>query len=245
MGNTDKLCDNDPSLDGGVDFVEHALPMVEIYETIEGEGTRAGYATVFVRVFGCNLRCHWCDTPYSYAPAKAEQSMTISDIVAKVKSYHARHLCLTGGEPLMYGEKSMQLVNALAAVENLIDIHVETNGAIDLKPFVEGVLSAKVRYIMDYKLPDSGESRQMLDTNLAILRSCDELKFVIASERDFHQAKEVLQNHQTLATPLFSPVWETMPPPQLASMILANDLVDVRMSLQLHKLIWEPGRRSV
>ena len=79
------------------------LPLVEIFETVEGEGTGAGFPTVFVRLYGCNLRCVWCDTPYSYAPAKPERTLTIAEIVDEVRKYGARRICLTGGEPLLYG----------------------------------------------------------------------------------------------------------------------------------------------
>ena len=138
------------------------IPMVEIFETVEGEGTRAGFPTVFVRLFGCNLRCTWCDTKYSYPPAEAENVMTIAEIISKVQTYRSRHICLTGGEPLLYGEKSLALIDALAELEQVDDLHIETNGAIDLALFVERVTSPKVRYIMDFKLPDSGEMEQMI-----------------------------------------------------------------------------------
>ncbi len=221
------------------------IPMVEIFETVEGEGTRAGFPTVFVRLFGCNLRCTWCDTTYSYPPAEAEFTMTIPEITARVKEYPSRHLCLTGGEPLLYGELSMELLNALADVEKLTDIHVETNGAIDLAPFIDAVSSPKVRYVCDWKLPGSGESDKMIASNLARLRSCDELKFVIANDEDFDEAVRTIQRYPTKALPLFSPVWETMPPHRLVERILSEGLSGVKLSLQLHKIIWDPARRGV
>jgi 7-carboxy-7-deazaguanine synthase len=219
------------------------LPMVEIYETLEGEGTRAGYPTVFVRIFGCNLRCSWCDTTYSYAPAQAESVMSIDDIVQTATSFAARYLCLTGGEPLMYGDKSLQLIQELLASKKFDDIHIETNGAIDLQPFIEQVPEA--RFIMDYKLIDSAEHQAMIPANIGLLRAQDELKFVIASVADFLQAKQVLSQFPTQATVLFSPVWETMTPSELAALILEHKLVDVRMSLQLHKMIWNANQRGV
>lgn len=250
MGDTDQLRDDDTRVDGGMmatvaDAESISLPMVEIYETIEGEGSRAGFPTIFVRIFGCNLRCTWCDTPYSYAPAKAEQMMTVEQIVDRVRTFRARHLCLTGGEPLMYGAKSLFLLNQLAELDHIAEIHVETNGAIDLTPFFASVKSAKVRYIMDYKLPDSGEAATMLTGNLGLLRAVDELKFVIGSERDFLAAKQLLAERNCAAQPLFSPVWETMPAAALASLMLQHGLVHVRLSLQLHKWIWGVEARGV
>ncbi|MFD0695847.1 7-carboxy-7-deazaguanine synthase QueE [Paenibacillus sp. GCM10027628] len=221
------------------------IPMVEIFETVEGEGTRAGFPTVFVRLFGCNLRCTWCDTKYSYPPAEAERTMTIAEILSEVSAYRSRHICLTGGEPLLYGEKSLALVEALAAFEQVDDLHIETNGAIDLAPFVQAIASPKVRYIMDFKLPDSGEMGQMITSNLGLLREQDELKFVIGSEDDFRTAVEVLQQHPTKALPMFSPVWETMPPRKLVELMLAAGLSKVKLNMQLHKIIWDPAMRGV
>ncbi|NOV00748.1 7-carboxy-7-deazaguanine synthase QueE [Paenibacillus planticolens] len=221
------------------------IPMVEIFETVEGEGTRAGFPTVFVRLFGCNLRCTWCDTKYSYPPAEAENVMTIAEIISKVTTFRSRHICLTGGEPLLYGEKSLALVEALAELEQVDDLHIETNGAIDLAMFVERVSSPKVRYIMDFKLPDSGEMEQMIVSNLSLLREQDELKFVIGSEHDFRTAVDVLEQHPTKALPMFSPVWETMPPHKLVQLMLEAGLSKVKLNMQLHKIIWDPAMRGV
>ncbi|MCD1259115.1 radical SAM protein [Paenibacillus athensensis] len=221
------------------------IPMVEIFETVEGEGTRAGFPTIFVRLFGCNLRCTWCDTKYSYPPAEAEHVMTIEEIVAAVGRYRSRHICLTGGEPLLYGDRSLALIEALAALEQVDDLHVETNGAIDLAPFLQAVASPKVRYVMDYKLPDSGEATRMLPGNLALLRPQDELKFVVGSQADFDAAVRLLREHPIAAQPLFSPVWETMPPRRLAELILAEGLSRVKLNMQLHKIIWDPAQRGV
>lgn len=221
------------------------IPMVEIFETVEGEGTRAGFPTIFVRLFGCNLRCTWCDTKYSYPPEEADRVMTIEEIVEQVRTYRSTHLCLTGGEPLLYGEKSAALIEALLEIETLTDLHIETNGAIDLTMFMERIDSPKVRYIMDYKLPDSGESESMIVTNFAKLRKQDELKFVIGSKRDFDEAVRVLEQYPTEALPLFSPVWETMPPAKLVQLMLEHGLSHVKLNMQLHKVIWDPAMRGV
>jgi 7-carboxy-7-deazaguanine synthase len=222
------------------------LPMVEIFETVEGEGMRAGFPTVFVRLFGCNLRCVWCDTKYSYPPAEAEFTMTVGEIANQVEErYRAEHICLTGGEPLLYGSRSAELLKALCAIGRIKDVHVETNGAIDLAPFLSEVRSEKARYIMDYKLPDSGENEAMVHGNFALLRPLDEVKFVIASDRDFDAAVETLRAYPTAAQPLFSPVWETMPPARLVEKLLAAGLAGVKLNMQLHKIIWDPNKRGV
>jgi 7-carboxy-7-deazaguanine synthase len=221
------------------------IPMVEIFETVEGEGTRAGFPTVFVRLFGCNLRCSWCDTKYSYPPEQAGDVMTISEIIKEVQKYSSRHICLTGGEPLLYGEHSLALIQALLEIDSLQDIHIETNGAIELGYYMERIDSPKVRYIMDFKLPGSGEMDQMLYSNFALLRVEDELKFVIANEADFATAVQVLEHNPTAALPLFSPVWESMPPAKLVELMLEYKLSHVKLNLQLHKIIWDPAKRGV
>jgi 7-carboxy-7-deazaguanine synthase len=225
------------------------LPMVEVFQTVEGEGTRAGFPTTFVRVFNCNLRCTWCDTPYSYAPAKPEYVAKVSEIVAEVKRFPNKAICLTGGEPLMHGRKSLLLLQALAEIEWVEDIHIETNGAIYLGPFhewrEESELGRKVRFILDYKLPASGENDKMIEENFAFLRETDEIKFVIADDRDFEVAVDVLKHKVQKGIPLFSPVWETMPPARLVERMLEQKLTDVKLSLQLHKIIWDPDKRGV
>lgn len=221
------------------------LPMVEIFETVEGEGTRAGFPTIFIRLFGCNLRCTWCDTKYSYPPVEAEFTMSIPEIVEEAGKYLSKHVCLTGGEPLLYGNRSAALIEALVETGRYTDLHVETNGVVDLSLFIHRISSPVVRYIMDYKLPDSGEQEKMLTSNLALLRPQDELKFVIGSERDFLAAAEILNTHPIKALPLFSPVWETMPPAQLVKLMLEHGLSDVKLNMQLHKIIWDPAARGV
>jgi 7-carboxy-7-deazaguanine synthase len=224
---------------------EIKIPMVEIFETVEGEGTRAGFPTVFVRLFGCNLRCSWCDTKYSYPPEQAGEVMTIGEIIKEVQKYSSRYICLTGGEPLLYGEHSLALIQALLEIESLKDIHIETNGAIELGYYMERIDSSKVRYIMDFKLPGSGEMERMLYSNFALLRAEDELKFVIANKADFATAVQVLEQNPTAALPLFSPVWESMPPAKLVELMLEHKLSHVKLNLQLHKIIWDPAKRGV
>jgi len=221
------------------------IPMVDIYETVEGEGTRAGYPTVFIRLYGCNLRCTWCDTKYSYPPYEADNHMTISEIIERISHYRSRYVCVTGGEPLLHGDRSKELLRALASTGRYLDIHVETNGAIHLEPFIQAISSPIVRYVMDYKLPDSGEYEHMIEENLTLLREQDELKFVIASERDFDAASLVIREHNIRATILFSPVWESMPPAKLVEMMLEAGLADVKLNMQMHKVIWDPGERRV
>jgi 7-carboxy-7-deazaguanine synthase len=145
----------------------------------------------------------------------------------------------------LYGEHSLALIKALLEIESLQDLHIETNGAIELGFFMDRIDSPKVRYIMDFKLPDSGEMERMLYSNFTLLRPVDELKFVIASDADFNIAVQVLKANPTTALPLFSPVWETMPPARLVELMLQHKLSHVKLNLQLHKIIWDPAKRGV
>lgn len=222
-----------------------SLPLVEIFETIEGEGQQAGFHTVFVRLYGCNLRCSWCDTPYSYAPAKPEMTLSIKEIVEKVSSFKAKNICLTGGEPLLYGEKSIVLINRLLEIDGIKDIHIETNGAIDLARFMNSISDKRVRYIMDYKLSESNERDKMIDSNLDLLREIDELKFVIGSDEDFNEATEIVSGNEIKSQILFSPVWGEMEPRKLVEKIITNGLSQVKLSLQIHKIILDPSTRGV
>lgn len=197
-----------------------SLPLVEMFETIEGEGSAAGKQTTFIRLFHCNLRCVWCDTTYSYAPSKPEFEATIEEIAEKVRCLGNHYVCLTGGEPLIHGEKSMALIDRLAKIDCIQDIHVETNGAILLKPFINmrrlsTIISNKVRFIMDFKLPDSGEMKKMVYENFDLLDEQDEIKFVIGTEHDFNIAMEIIDKHYKKGRLLMSPVWETMTPADL------------------------------
>ncbi|MGD8192401.1 7-carboxy-7-deazaguanine synthase QueE [Brevibacillus ginsengisoli] len=230
--------------------LEMKLPMVEIFATVEGEGTRAGFPTTFVRLYNCNLRCTWCDTVYSYAPHPPEFMATVGEIVEQVEQLGNHYICLTGGEPLMHGEKSLALIEALAAIPLIRDIHIETNGAIELAPFHElreqvATVQEKVRFIMDYKLPASGEVERMIPENLSLLQSQDELKFVVADDQDFEAALGVLDQHQPRALALFSPVWESMPPARLVEKILQTGRKEIKLNLQIHKVIWHPDTRGV
>ncbi|SFS78176.1 7-carboxy-7-deazaguanine synthase QueE [Marininema halotolerans] len=225
------------------------LPMVEVFETVEGEGSGAGFPTIFVRVFHCNLRCTWCDTPYSYAPAKPEYEATVKEIAAFAHRFASRRICFTGGEPLMHREKSAALLKALALPQKIDDVHIETNGAIDLIPFhdlrQQEPWGEKVRFVMDYKLPASGEADKMIHRNFNCLKERDEVKFVIGNQTDFLKAVDVIKSYHKQGQVLFSPVFEKLSPRKLVEWVLAHSLSNVRVSLQLHKFIWDPAERGV
>jgi 7-carboxy-7-deazaguanine synthase len=223
---------------------EIKLPVTEIFQSLEGEGTKAGFLTTFIRLFGCNLRCFWCDTKYSYEPNKPAVYLGVCDIVSRIKEYRNQNICLTGGEPLLHGDRSIELIKQLAQLEAVLDIHVETNGSIDLAPFAglreqDPAVGKKLRFIMDCKLPSSGETAQMLSANFDRLLDRDELKYVVADEQDFGAALENLQRWYCRGHILFSPVWSRMAPERLATLMIENNVNNGRLNLPLHRIIWD------
>jgi 7-carboxy-7-deazaguanine synthase len=205
-----------------------ALRITEIFYSLQGEASRVGLPTVFVRLTGCPLRCTWCDTTYSFTGGEAS---TVAAVLGEVARYPARQVCVTGGEPLAQKE-CLPLLTALCDAG--YDVSLETSGALDISP-----VDPRVARIMDLKAPDSGESGKNLWANLACLNPRDEIKIVIASRDDYEWACEVLRAHQLdIRCPvLFSPAQGNIEPSELAGWILEDGL-PVRFQLQLHKLLW-------
>lgn len=205
-----------------------ALRLTEIFYSLQGEASRVGLPTVFIRLTGCPLRCSWCDTTYSFTGGEAS---TVAEVLAKVASYPARQVCVTGGEPLAQKD-CLALLTALCDAG--YEVSLETSGALDIAP-----VDPRVARIMDLKAPDSGECERNLWANLAHLRPADEIKIVIASRRDYEWAREMLTQHALAdrCPVLLSPAQGTQTPTELAEWILADGL-PVRFQLQLHKLLW-------
>jgi 7-carboxy-7-deazaguanine synthase len=209
------------------------LRITEIFHSLQGETTRCGLPTVFIRLTGCPLRCGYCDTAYAFHGGK---NYTFDEIFSAVAQYRTRYVTVTGGEPLAQKQ-------CLALLRELCDrgysVSLETSGAID----VAGV-DARVSKILDIKTPGSGEVERNLWGNLAHLTAHDEIKFVICNEADYAWAKQQLVEHKlsALCAVLFSPAWGDLPAPQLAEWVL-RDQLPVRFQLQLHKLLWgeKPG----
>jgi 7-carboxy-7-deazaguanine synthase len=211
-----------------------SLRVSEIFHSLQGESTRAGLPTVFIRLTGCPLRCTWCDTTYAFAGGEA---LTVPAILARVASFDCPTVCVTGGEPLAQAG-CQPLLTALCDAG--YSVSLETSGALDIT-----TVDPRVSRIVDIKAPDSGESARNRWENLDDLRPSDEIKFVLASRADFDWAKSALAGRRLAekCTILFSPVWDTLPPTQLAGWILADHL-PVRFQLQMHKTLWgsERGR---
>ena len=202
------------------------LNITEIFYSLQGEAKEVGIPTVFVRLTGCPLRCNYCDTAYAF---KGNNPLSIQHILDEVAQYNAQYVCVTGGEPMAQS-------NCLKLLDSLIDsgynVSMETSGSIDIAP-----VNNKVSIVMDIKTPSSTEEHQNRYENLPILKSKDQLKFVIASRSDFDWCTEILDNHEVESEILFSPVYESLKPVELADWILEKKL-NVRLQVQLHKLLW-------
>jgi len=210
------------------------LRVTEIFHSLQGEAGSVGWPTVFVRLTGCPLRCGYCDTAYAFHGGKRR---TIAAVLDEVGSYGARHVCVTGGEPLAQ-RGCAALVKRLCEAGYVVS--VETSGALEIS-----VLDPRALRVMDVKTPGSGEADRNLPENLPQLRPQDSAKFVICDRADYEWARDFVARHGLAARceVLFSPCWGRVAPTQLAEWILA-DRLPVRFQLQLHKILWgdERGR---
>ncbi len=209
---------------------EARLRISEIFFSLQGEARDSGRPTVFVRLTGCPLRCRWCDTAYAFAGGEI---MAVADIMQRVATYPTTRVCVTGGEPL-----------AQAAVHTLLQalcdagyaVSLETSGALPIE-----AVDPRVSRVMDLKAPDSGESGRNLLSNIEDLRAHDQIKFVIASRRDFDWSLAMIEQYQLcqrVDEVLISPVHGEQDATQLAGWILDSRQA-LRLQLQLHKILWQ------
>ncbi|HEX5675244.1 MAG TPA: 7-carboxy-7-deazaguanine synthase QueE [Azonexus sp.] len=210
------------------------LRLTEVFLSLQGETSRAGLPTVFIRLTGCPLRCRWCDTPYSF---QGGETVTLNSILTRVAIYGVSTVCVTGGEPLAQ-KNCPTLLSALCDAG--YSVSLETSGALDV-----GMVDPRVSRIVDIKPPESGEEARNRWENIAHLTPRDEIKFVLASRADYEWAREVMRSQKLdqVCPILFSPVQGELPPAQLAEWVLA-DRLPVRMQVQLHKILWgnTPGK---
>jgi len=200
----------------------------EVYASVQGESTHVGKPCVFVRLTGCNLRCTWCDSAFSFTGG---QWRDVEDVVAEVATFGLRTVEVTGGEPLVQ-KGAFTLLRRL--VEEGYEVLLETSGSRSIEHVPEGV-----HVILDFKPPDSGEARANLWENVAWLDAGDEVKFVIASRGDYEWAREVVARHGLAARcpVLFSPAWGRVDLAEMARWIV-EDRLPVRFQVQLHKYLW-------
>jgi len=199
----------------------------EIFYSLQGEGRLTGIPSVFLRTSGCNLRCSFCDTTYAYEKGTF---MSIQEILDEIRKFPCTNVCITGGEPLLQKQTS-QLIDSLLRKKYMVCL--ETNGSKSIKKFI-GKKSLLIS--LDIKCPSSGVHELMNMSNIRYLQKKDQLKFIIKNKEDYNYAKKILTKYKPVCPVFFQPVWKTNPK-KLALWIL-NDGLSVRLSLQVHKIIW-------
>ena len=205
-----------------------SLRISEIFYSLQGESTRVGLPTVFIRLTGCPLRCTYCDTTYAFTGGSTQ---TLDEIMQQVAAYATHYICVTGGEPLAQ-KGCLTLLQALCDAG--YSVSLETSGALDVS-----AVDARVSKVLDIKTPASGEVEKNLWSNLAHLNAHDEIKLVLCDETDYLWAKQILQEHHLpeKCTVLLSPAQGQLEARALAEWIL-RDKLQVRLQVQLHKLLW-------
>lgn len=236
----------------GRSYSDDTLLINEIFLATQGEGPNVGRPVVFIRTFGCNMRCSYCDTMYA-VEGDDHRVMTVNDIMNAVEhiAHGCKYVCVTGGEPLI--QKNIQsLFKALSNKGHEVD--VETNGSIDVDPFriskIQGISippKQLIHFTADYKTSASNESDKMNIKYLKNLCSEDSLKFVVGSKDDMVKAINIMNELSSYNHPqyFFSPVFGMITPAEINEFILDNHLWDVRVQVQLHKIMYDPNKRGV
>lgn len=227
--------------------------VVEIFCSIEGEGKRAGILAQFIRLAGCNLACSYCDTKYAW-DARSEdycyKEMSLEDIVSRLRK-DVKAVTITGGEPLLV--KNVDSLIA-ALVNEGYAVNIETNGAVDLTPFVNRYDGNRLFFTVDYKLPSSNMEKFMIPQNFTILSESDVIKYVVGSDDDVQSMLSSLADitkfygeHNLHMPQIYvGVVWNMFPAEKLVEIMKSNGLLnEAHLQLQLHKFIWEPNKKGV
>ncbi len=210
------------------------LKINEIFTSIQGEGIQSGLPTIFIRLTGCNLRCNWCDTKYAYNKGRDKN---LINILKEIKKFKIKNICITGGEPLL--QKNLLLFIRLL-IEEKYKILIETNGSLDVSLIPKEVLIS-----LDIKCPSSNESKKNLLSNLKFLKKKDQCKFVINDYKDYLYAKRIIKKYNLIKkiNIFFTPVGGKNAR-NLVEWIL-KDKLNIRIGLQIHKIIWGDKKRGV
>lgn len=215
------------------------MKVVEIFKSIDGEGIRAGYPATFIRLFGCNLRCSYCDTPYGYE-GNDYKEMTVDEIVQECVCLNCPRITLTGGEPLIHKDVNILIKNLLV---NGFEVNIETNGSVDVE--LLKFLYPQVVITMDWKCPSSGCENKMSIARLKDLKRNDVLKFVVGSKEDLEVCKSIYNTQELECSIFISPIFGKIEPSEIVDYMLENNMMDCRVQLQMHKFIWNPNKRGV
>lgn len=217
--------------------------VVEKFISINGEGEQAGFLSVFIRFWGCNLSCEYCDTEWANQDNINVQIMSDKEIYKYVKDSGITHVTLTGGEPLT----QVHIKNLLDvfARDDMLNVEIETNGSIDISPFVH--LGNSITFTLDYKLQSSGMESEMLTDNYKFLTSNDTVKFVVGSIKDLNKAMEVIDRHDLTSkcNVHLSPVFGKINMKDIVEFMKKEKLNQVKFQPQIHKFIWNSTERGV
>ncbi len=221
---------------------QHTFRVVEQFVSINGEGRRAGQLALFVRFAGCNLNCEYCDTKWANDPFVAYNEYTVETLYNMIKESGVYNITLTGGEPLIqpYIEELLEVLQR----DKVLRIEIETNGSVDIRPF----MAENVSFTLDYKTAVSGMESLMCMTNYEVVRSQDTVKFVVGSRADLEQAKKIIESYHLVDKGCgiyLSPCFGKIEPADMVDFLVEHRLNDVTIQLQLHKFIWSPDKRGV
>lgn len=225
------------------------MKICEIFSSIEGEGIRQGYLCTFIRTVGCNLRCSYCDSSYSFEVDDNTKDMTIEQIVTECIKLNNQRVTFTGGEPLLQKD-ALELIKLL--IQQGFYVNIETNGAVDLTSFINYrnstiTSSENLIFTVDYKCPSSNMEHKMLNTNWSQLDfSKDVVKFVVGNTKDLDSMKNWVNEYPFTCNNIFvSPVFGKIDAKEIIEYLKVNNLQNIRMQLQIHKFIWPPEMRGV
>lgn len=220
--------------------------IVEKFLSIDGEGPTSGQLATFIRFQGCNLRCSWCDTTYSWDKESTSETLSANEIYNYIKENKVTNITLTGGEPLMQ-ENIDELLELLNLDDNL-NIHIETNGSVNIEPFKKRhTTNNNISYIVDFKLPSSSMSNKMELRNLEIVDNNDVYKFVVGNSEDLQVAYDIISKYDLTSKCLvyLSPVSGNIDMQEIVEFMKEKRLNKVRLQIQLHKIIWDKNARGV
>ena len=217
-----------------------SMNVIEIFASIDGEGKRQGSLTTFLRLHDCNIRCSYCDTLYSYGPQSTFESMSIQAVADIIEQLGNHRITITGGEPLLQEQAVIELIDELTKRNPQYDFNIETNGTI-----VPSFQRENVWFTYDYKMPSSlAEDSMNLDI-FKIATAEDIIKFVVGSVQDLDRMDEVLKTYPTNGQIFVSPVWGNIEGAMIVDYMKAHNWQNVKLQLQIHKFIWDPGAKGV
>ena len=216
------------------------MNVIEMFASIDGEGSRQGFLCTFLRLYDCNIRCSYCDTTYSYGPEVDYELLSVLEVTDKIEQLGNHRVTITGGEPLLQEPEVIELIDELTKRNKQYDFNIETNGTI-----VPSFHRDNVFFTYDYKGPSSLAEDSM---NLDIMKAATErdlLKFVVGTPQDLDRMRRVLETYPTKAQAYVSPIWGQIEAVTIVDYMKDYNLQNVRLQLQIHKFIWDPNEKGV